>query len=389
MPRRRSHAEQSPVSAVRGLLERNLLERAVALSETRYPGSGPLVRLAHEWVSLAPGDRRQRLAAIGPEELARLRELADIQPDLARVLDDLEDRGILPPVIEQGYIAQAATPAAANEPVSPVAASEPVIYEPEPIITPAAPPAPAAPALRMHQQMAPIPQVSRPTLDLGLPTTSEFLESEIERRAKMVEQAESILERVRARIDDSAAQFVERSALPFEERHPESDMLQRVEPRTMYSAFDEIESLMTSDEDGGAVSDGIAGRSSPGIDDYDVDLTERFRLGQVLEIDDYDVVPPGAAVAAAARELGLRVVELSTSNLSAREFWGGLVRQGRGVVPRAGDFPRALSGHNLVVVRGRLTPKAINRLRDGFCDIPGTRATVNVSDEARILLLPG
>src|SRR5688572_9775181 len=89
--------DAASMTAIRGLLERNLVERAVALAETRWPGSGPVVELAHEWAALSPSARRERLASIGPEELARLRGISQLRPDLARVLDDLEARGIIPP----------------------------------------------------------------------------------------------------------------------------------------------------------------------------------------------------------------------------------------------------------------------------------------------------
>ena len=76
------------------------MDRATQVAEARWPGSGQMVTLANDWAHLTPAARRERLAAVGPADLARLRGLADLQPDLARVLDDLEKRGVLPPAGE-------------------------------------------------------------------------------------------------------------------------------------------------------------------------------------------------------------------------------------------------------------------------------------------------
>lgn len=375
VPGSRPNAEQASVRVVRGLLERNLLERAVALAETRWPGSGPLVRLAHEWASLSPGDRRQRLAAIGPDELARMRALAEIQPDLARVLDDLETRGILPPVIDQRREVQSSQQRSVQAPETP---SVPTIPEQA-----ADPPPSTTPADSARQPLVPLPQVSRPTLDLGLPTTTQFLESEVERRAHMVEQAESILERIRAKINETSDQLVERRPVEREERtrDDETDLTSRRLPPPLRIRSRAVEPTSGSAESATAHSVATMAERSPS-------LTERLRSSAVLELDTGELLPSNDAIRATAGELGLPVVELSTDELGAREFWGGLTRQGREVIPRAGLLPRAVSGHNLVVVRGRLTPRAVARLRDGFCDIPGTKATVKVNERARILLLP-
>src|SRR3954462_14135520 len=93
-------ASASELATIRQLFGRKLVDRATQLAEARWPGSGQMVTLANDWAHLTPAARRERLAAVGPADLARLRGLADLQPDLARVLDDLEKRGVLPPVGE-------------------------------------------------------------------------------------------------------------------------------------------------------------------------------------------------------------------------------------------------------------------------------------------------
>jgi hypothetical protein len=116
-------------------------------------------------------------------------------------------------------------------------------------------------------------------------------------------------------------------------------------------------------------------------------LTQLVRDTPVLELDAGGAMANAADLVTAASILGLPLVELRT-DVGAREFYGGLRREGRAVVPEAGRFPRAVNAANLVVVRGRLTTSAIARLREGYCDIPGTQATVRVDPRCRIVLLP-
>jgi hypothetical protein len=385
LPRDKASAEQSSVNVVRGLLERNLLERAVALAETRWPGSGPLVRLAHEWKDVSPAERRQRLSAIGPQELARMRALAEIQPDLARVLADLETRGILPPAPVEDVRKQPGSRKSLNASGVAEAPSGVVPNRPrEPIVQPTPSPGQA----QAHPRLTPLPQVSRPTLDLGLPSTSEFLELEVERRAQIVEQTQGILDRVRARIDESADRLHERRTTR-ETGVPGALELERTDATPIPPTSSESESTALAASRRSEKTRSGSGREETFENSARTSsLVERLSLEQVLEFDEYQVSPSWSELNSAARSMSLDLVELSPGQLSSREFWGGLVRAGRGAVPQAGLFPRSLSGHNLVVVRGRLSPRAVSRLREGFCDIPGTKATVQVCTHARILLMP-
>lgn len=85
------------IDLIRRLVARKLVDRAVLLGEARWPGSGPLIRLAAAWPELAPNERAARLEAIGPEALGQLRPLAEMQPELSAVLAELESHGIVGP----------------------------------------------------------------------------------------------------------------------------------------------------------------------------------------------------------------------------------------------------------------------------------------------------
>jgi hypothetical protein len=361
------------ISAIRGLLERNLLERAVALSESRWPGSGPLVELAHEWAGLSPAARRQRLAAIGPEDLGRMRAVAHLQPDLARVLDDLEARGIIPPADET--TAETGEPLTREEAVvdavldlaqEKVTAAAQAI---EPGIAPAAGgvvlTARELAGINLSERPVPMPQVEMPVLDLGLPTTAEFLDTESARRAQLAEQAESVIDRIRARVDAAADRFGAERTAPALPVPPVP-----AEPVRVAPASPAVAPVVTTTDT----------RASPR-------LIQLVRDTPVLELEAVGATASSTDLAAAASDLGLPLVELRT-DVGAREFYGGLRREGRAVVPEAGRFPVAVNTANLVVVRGRLTTRAIARLREGFCDIPGTQATVRVDPRCRIVVLP-
>jgi hypothetical protein len=71
-----------------------------------------------------------------------------------------------------------------------------------------------------------------------------------------------------------------------------------------------------------------------------------------------------------------------------REVFGGLGRVGSQIKVTAGPLPSALAASNLVVVHGRMYPLLIDRLNTGYADIPGTRATVKVHPDARVLIIP-
>jgi len=55
--------------------------------------------------------------------------------------------------------------------------------------------------------------------------------------------------------------------------------------------------------------------------------------------------------------------------------------------PVAGPLPTALHQGAFAVVHGRPAPKTVARWRAGYCDIPGTRATVRINARSRMLVL--
>jgi hypothetical protein len=392
-PVRRTRVDRSSLGDVRGLLERNLLERAVTLSESRWPGSGALVRLAHDWGSLSAGERRQRLATIGPEDLARLREVADLQPDLARVLDDLEARGILPPAVaDDAAPSTIPEPLASEERVAAVldlaqeqAAELIESVEAATGVTPS--PAEVRQAVRtwsrseqIRPSLTPLPQVLNPRFT-PTDSASQFQELEAERRAQVVHQAENILDRVRRTLDSSAERLAEPRlpVLPGDhervpERKPRHDGVPAGTPAVDVVVGQEM----------APVEEEPQTTSAHGTDW----LAQALRQERVLVADAEDGSPASHDLHAAAAALGLTLVELATDDVPARELYGGLTRSGRQVVARAGRLPQALAGHNLVVLRGRLLPKFLDRLRAGYFDIPGTSATVRMASEARLVVLP-
>lgn len=391
------------MTAIRGLLERNLLERAVALAETRWPGSGPVVELAHEWAVLPPSARRERLASIGPEELARLRGVAQLQPDLARVLDDLEARGIIPPEAAAVQDATAQEPVSGPTPTFEEAVADAALDYSEQGLQRLAtsaqeqlPPhlqaaaggmdavaaaeaaaeatvaAAAAEAARLRASFDPVEPVEMPDLDLGLPSTGEFLDREAERRQQASELANSILERARSRVDASATRLL---PAPTEVRP-----VAAVEDALPLPAS--TPALLVGTEST------TPRQSTRGDAQVDRGLVSRIEREQVMVIEPSEPLPTAADLQAAAEETGRDYVALVPDEIGLREFFGGLVREGRRVEPRAGQFPAAVSKPGLVAVFGRLYPKTIERLRAGYCDIPGTQATVRVHPECRIVIVP-
>jgi len=386
------------MTAIRGLLERNLLERAVALSESRWPGSGPVVELAHEWTALSPGARRERLASIGPEELARLRGLSELQPDLARVLDDLEARGIIPPEDSVNDVSETPTataPVTFEEAVADAALdySEQGLQRLESSVQEDLPPhldaafasgetveatvaAAAAAIARERIESGAVEQVPMPELDLGLPSTGEFLAEEADRRHEANELANSILERARSRVDDAASRLL-----------PEPTSVRPIavaEPRLPDAGSIPAEPAPQSS----TVKTGTSKQSTRVDSVPNRDLLARIEQEHVLQVIPGTTIPHDDELRAVATATSRGYVELRPAVLGARSFFGGLVRDGGRVEPEAGVFPAAVHKRNLVAVHGRLYPKTIERLRAGYCDIPGTNATVHVHPDCRIVLLP-
>jgi hypothetical protein len=397
------------MTAIRGLLERNLLERAVALAETRWPGSGPVVELAHEWAALPPGARRERLASIGPDELARLRGVAQLQPDLARVLDDLEARGIIPP--EQAAVPDETVEEPVIEPGTPIepaptfeeaVADAAIDYSEQGLQRLARsaqeqlPPqlqaaaggmdavaaaeaaaeatvaAAAAEAARLRASFDPVEPVEMPDLDLGLPSTGEFLDQEAERRQQASELANSILERARSRVDESATRL-----LPVP-----------TEVRPVASVADTLPLLESVPAPPVGTEAPIPAQSTRVDAPVNRGLVSRIEREQVVVIEPSAPLPTAADLQAAAQDTDRDYVALVPDEIGLRAFYGGLVREGSRAEPRAGQFPAAVSKPGVVAVFGRLYPKTIERLREGYCDIPGTQATVLVHPDCRIVIVP-
>jgi hypothetical protein len=199
-------AASGELATIRQLFERKLVDRATQLAETRWPGSGQMVTLANDWAHLTPAARRERLAAIGPADLARLRGLANLQPDLARVLDDLEQRGVLPSATEL------ATTSASRDEVL----VDAVLHGGEAAMHDVAnqararqlAPLPPQTAAALLESPEPIAQVDWPELDLGLPSTAEVLAQEAQRRQEAAAAAEAALERVRQRVERSTTSLL-------------------------------------------------------------------------------------------------------------------------------------------------------------------------------------
>jgi hypothetical protein len=303
-----------------------------------------------------------------------MRAVAQLQPDLARVLDDLEARGIIPPETETAT--DSGEPMAREEAVVDAmldlaqekATEAAQTLQPEIAATAAGVTATARArtGVDQRQRLQPLPQVEMPALDLGLPSTAEFLDAEAERRAQLAEHAESMINRIRARVDQAADRVVGERVVPASPQPALS-----TQPAPTAPAARPIESS----------AEPLAGSSAS------TRLTQLVRDTPVLEPDAGVPTPSAADLATVADNLGLPLVELQT-DVGAREFYGGLRRAGRSIVPEAGRFPTAVSAPNLVIVRGRLYPQAIARLREGYCDIPGTRATVRVDPRCRVVVLP-
>jgi hypothetical protein len=100
------------------------------------------------------------------------------------------------------------------------------------------------------------------------------------------------------------------------------------------------------------------------------------------------VLPTDDQIVGLANELSLELAEFVIEAGTSRSLFGGLKRTGSKVDVDVGPIPAALAHPTLVVLRGRLFPRMEARLRGGMCDIPGTRASVRVHPETRVLIVP-
>lgn len=365
--------------AIKGLLERNLVDRAVTLAESRWPGSGPLVELSYEWAQLSPADRRDRLTTIGPEELGRLRGVAELQPDLARVLDDLEARGIIPPALpvavpmevdreltREEQVVDAVLDLAGEQIVETANALEPRLVE-----------------LRQHIEAAAVDRMAGtrqvPSLSTPAGGRSETIEDAsavfvadlAEQRLRATEHANQALERVRATIERSAARLRDRPIERGPDRRKGAPERDRPDVPAMIAAA-EVASRPHGD---------VSNEQRASIHE----IVARLRNERVVAME--GVGARGLAIKDVSSALGSTVTVLVPDDIGRRAFYGGLRREGRDVAVEVGAFPRSLAAPGLTVVRGRMLPSAIARIREGYVDIPGTRASTRVHPEARVLVL--
>jgi hypothetical protein len=356
-------AAASELATIRQLFGRKLIDRATQLAEARWPGSGQMVTLANDWAHLTPAARRERLAAVGPADLARLRSLADLQPDLARVLDDLEQRGVLPPAGELAATTASRDELLVNaitqggESAMHDVAAQAQLRQRGALTT-------QTPAVLLDAP-APIAQVDWPELDLGLPSTAEVLEQEAERRRLASEAAEATLERVRQRVERSATSLLPAAQVVVPPMPPIPDMptAERIVARPAFASVTPVAA--------NASQRALAARIAAAI---------VLAPPEPLRVTSEDARALGV-------ELGLPVADFQVGPGALREVFGGvrLVAGNSEVV--AGPLPTALHAGALAIVRGRLAPKTLERWRAGFCDIPGTRATVRIHPSSRMLVL--
>lgn len=342
---------------VRVLFDRHLLDRALNLAEARWPGSGDMIRLAYSWPELEPGERRQQLEDMGPERISEFRAFADLHPELAQVVDTLETRGGLTApsqVVEQDPAPEPLIESSIAEP-----SEEPSLNIP--------PPSEEAAPVESSTDNGSLPEIEA-FLDLEVADGfDEFRETARERHAEGLATGVETLERVRARLDESARRLVTSASKT---------------PR----ASNRRPAMVTAPT-GGA-------RATLAVDDGHVTplpgyWLEQLLAGQVVLADGRERPPTDDELVALANELGLELAEFHVEAGAARQIFGGLVRAGRVVEASVGPLPAALASPALVVIRGRMFAKQVQRLRVGFCDIPGTRATVRVDPEARVLILSG
>lgn len=346
---------------VRVLFDRHLLDRALNLAETRWPGSGDMIRLAYGWPDLAPAERRQALEDIGPERISEFRAFADLHPELAEVIDTLEARGGLssPP-----------------EPVEPVAEAVPVEPEPAQEIPEYQPPknsqaAPVAEMIGSPPVQAPLGDVTPSPGELDVAGEFEdFRSSARERSAENLAAGAQTLERIRARLDASARRLGSRS---IDSRRPAALPSARQPAAISASAAPAATPLELH-----------SGRFTPPPGYW----LERLAGEQVVVVEGRMSPPTDDELVALANELGLALAEFQVDAGVTRQLFGGLARAGLAVETAVGPLPVALASPALVVIRGRLFTKQLQRLRAGFCDIPGTRATVRLGPSARVLILP-
>jgi hypothetical protein len=208
--------------------------------------------------------------------------------------------------------------------------------------------------------------LSNPVVIFNPGATQAFVDGAIERRQAAADRGQATLDRIMA----TAQQLTDRTAATTTTwpalAHWDKQIAGSGDPQTR------------REQRGSSRADSVVQTVMP--------LATRLMSTPLLILDDDEY---GAdAFAATARDLGLPLFDLWPERDGRRAFFGGLSRRGRSFVTEVGAFPKALSGPALVVVHGGLYSTMIERLLDGFCDIPGTRSTTRVHPDARIVVVP-
>ncbi len=416
---------------IKVLFDRHLSNRAVALAESRWPGSGAMIRLAYDWEELSPEVRREKISEIGPDDLARLKSLAALNPELKKVIEDLDSRGVLPHLEEAALSGTAAAGAVlAEEPVDdrvdlvfgapaednsfdvdalaaePLSESdndidsgsvgEPLPEErsaetslsPEPEIEPAT-------SARITERLNEIEEivneydlenfsfedlkVEMPNLDSGLPSTKEVLADRESHRQEAVARADAAMERVRLQLDQTAARAVA-PATPFVSSATSPPDLP---PITGFPELEDVAIATLPTEQSRSVADKSSIAVPPEW------LVQAVADSVVTTVPRDRHLPSSEELVALANQLDLELSEFTVEPGKTRSVFGGLVHTGTGVDVSVGPLPLAMASSSLVVVYGRLFEKMVNRLLEGYCDLPGTRSTVRLHESTRVVIIPG
>jgi hypothetical protein len=213
--------------------------------------------------------------------------------------------------------------------------------------------------------------LSSPVVTFNPGATQAFVEQAVERRQAATDRAQEMLDRIQSR----AQQLTDRAAATTTTWPTLAQWDKQLGPSAVSSpgtsAADERESdTRARDVDANAATALAAQVMSTPV---------------LLREETTDGSPVYAAV---AKMLEVPLFELWPDQLGRAAFYGRLVRRGRSVMTDVGAFPKALSGPGLVVVHGGLYPSTIERLKMGYCDIPGTRSTTRVHEDARVIVVP-
>ena len=369
---RPSTPQRRELEIMRVLFERSLKDRAIALADSRFPGAGKMVDLAYEWSQLDAAERRDRLSAIGPDDIAKFRDFAELNPDLSKAIDELDRRGVLPHVEAAAADAVAAyqetqtdQPATSTTEPSPVSAPEPV--QPATFVPESSAPEPVEFDLG-ESSIDPL-NVEMPDLDIGLPSTEEFLEGESQRREEATKAADEAMDRVRRSLDQATQRAFDRSSTLGSPKMPE------IARPTLPSL------ALQSDMESSREAEEIQAIEAPSS------LARHLEKNVVAFIRSGDPRPTPDQLVSLANDRQIGFTEHTVTLGNRKESFGGLVSEFGTISVKPGAIPKAIAGPNLVVIHGRLAPQLASRIEEGFLDIPGTRASVEVHPDARVVVL--